>query len=358
MKKKIAIWTGYSESFNSDNYTTKKMGGSELSLLRFIKEFCNDYDIFVFNCYNFIDNIKIINGVHWTTQSEYHKYDFEWDILIIFRYINFFLYCKHRAKKTILWLEDMVINYYYSGQIIYDHASHLTFNLYNKIDKFVCLSKWHIQNMKIHYPFIEDKKYQIIKNPVDLEFFYNKQLNIKDVDKIKNRFVYVSDLSRGFNLLLDCLIYLQNIYPDISLSFFRSNTLTPDLSEKIKKLNNVFQFGYESTEIVNSEILKAEYFFYPAIFKETFCCSAIEAQLFSCVCIYNNIGCLNETIGDRGLQINHDFNSPNYVEKTCLDIIKLFDNHEAKKLYIMKGKAFALTTDMKNLKNDWLSILE
>ena len=170
--------------------------------------------------------------------------------------------------------------------------------------------------------------------------------------------VYVSDLSRGFDLLLDCLIFLQNIYPDVSLSFFRSNTLTPILSEKLKKLNNVEQFGYEPPQIVHLEISKAEYFFYPAIFQETFCCSAVEAQLYYCVCIYNNIGCLNETIAERGLQINHDFKNPTYVEKTCSEIMELMNDQETKISYLDKGRPFALSTTMKNLKQKWSLILE
>lgn len=316
------------------------------------------YDIYVFRASFNKGLIETINGVHWSIISEYNKYDIEWDLLLIFRYINFFLFFKHRAKKTIMWLQDMVINYYFEGNTIPDFGSHLTYNCYDKIDKFVCLSKWNIENMKLTYPFIEDKKCEIIENPFDLDFFYRNNFHIKDMNKIKNRFIYVSDLSRGFDILLDCLIFLQNIYPDISLSFFRSNKLTPDLSEKLKKLNNVFQFGYESSEVVHLEISKSEYFFYPAIFCETFCCSAVEAQLYSCVCIYNNIGCLNETIGERGLQINYDVNDSKYVEKTCSDIIKLINDQESKRLYSEKGRLFALSTVMENVKKKWSLILE
>ena len=40
---------------------------------------------------------------------------------------------------------------------------------------------------------------------------------------IKNRFIYMSDISRGFTILLDCLIYIQIFIPDISLVVFREH---------------------------------------------------------------------------------------------------------------------------------------
>ena len=43
-------------------------------------------------------------------------------------------------------------------------------------------------------------------------------------------------------------------------------------------------FGYESPDVVHTELAKAEYFLSCNI-SETSCCSAIEAQLYSCMYI-------------------------------------------------------------------------
>jgi len=358
MKKTLAIWMGYSESFNFNNYKTKKMGGSELSALRFIDYFKDIYDIYVFSSIPDKENMTYIDGVSWLSLKEYNNYNIKWDFLIIFRYINFFIYAKHNAKKTIIWLEDMVLNYYYEGIVLNNVGSELIYNCYDKIDKIVCLSNWHLNNVKKIYPFIEDKKYEIIENPIDLKFFYKNNFDKKSINKIKNRFVYISDLKRGFNLLLDCLLVLQESFPDISLVFFRSNTLDSEMEEKLKMLYNTKAYGYESSDIVHEELSQAEYFFYPAIFQETSCCSAIEAQLYYCVCIYNNFGCLNETIGNRGLQINHDFTNSEYISKTCAEIVELIVDEKQKLKYIEEGRNYALSVTMENLKNKWLSILE
>ena len=65
---------------------------------------------------------------------------------------------------------------------------------------------------------------------------------------------------------------------------------------------------------------------------ETFCCCAAEAQLYHCVCIYNNIGGLSSTINDRGLAINYDINNIDYVEKICNDVMELMKNEEKKNI--------------------------
>ena len=43
----------------------------------------------------------------------------------------------------------------------------------------------------------------------------------------------MSDISRGFDILLDCLLYIQNYIPDISLTVFRSHEFTDEIREKI-----------------------------------------------------------------------------------------------------------------------------
>ena len=76
----------------------------------------------------------------------------------------------------------------------------------------------------------------------------------------------------------------------------------------IQSLNNIITYGKVNQQKIADECLQSEYFFYPTNFCETFCNCAAEAQLYKTVCIYNNVGSLNTTIGDRGLQINYSIN--------------------------------------------------
>ena len=76
------------------------------------------------------------------------------------------------------------------------------------------------------------------------------------------------------------------------------------------------------------------------------------------MCIYNNIGSLNTTIGDRGLQINYSISDINYVENTCNDVMNLMKNKELKKNYIIKGYEYVKTLHIDNIKKIWLELFE
>ena len=73
-------------------------------------------------------------------------------------------------------------------------------------------------------------------------------------------------------------------------------------------------------------------FFIQLILWKHFVVVPLSSQLYHCVCIYNNIGALSSTIGDRGLNINYDINNIDYVEKTCNDVMELMKNEIKKKV--------------------------
>ena len=166
----------------------------------------------------------------------------------------------------------------------------------------------------------------------------------------------MSDPNRGLEILLDCLIYIQNYIPDISLVVFRSPEFNDIIKNKLQLLKNVKIYAKESQDVIAYECLKTEYFFYPTNFCETFCNCAAEAQLYHCVCIYNNIGGLNTTIADRGLQINYNINDIDYIEKTCNDVMNLMNNKAKKNDYLIRGHNWAKTLDINILKNKWLTL--
>ena len=53
----------------------------------------------------------------------------------------------------------------------------------------------------------------------------------------------MSSLDRGFTILLDYLIELQKYVSNISLIFFRNETLTDELKLKLLNIKNVISFG-------------------------------------------------------------------------------------------------------------------
>ena len=345
----LCFYMGYSKGFTGENYNTKNVYGSEINALKLAESLTSLYDVYIFVNIYVEDEIKY-NGVQYLSFSKLHTFK-KIDIMIVVRYINYFIYFKNIATKTFIWICDTIINPAYNGLLIENTASSIIYNLRTNINGLICLSNWHIHNVK---GVLETDYFPIhlIYNPLDLSY-YKPNISIK-----KYSFIYMSDVSRGLTILLDCLLYIQKYIPDISLTVFRSHEFTEDIIIKLDKLNNTTIYGKESQETIANECLQAEYFFYPTNFPETFCNCAAEAQLYNCVCIYNNIGGLNTTINDRGMQINYDINDIDYIEKTCKDVMELMNDEEKKNFYLNKGFEWAKKLDISNIKDKWLKIIQ
>jgi glycosyltransferase involved in cell wall biosynthesis len=349
MKKTLAFYMGYSQGFNGANYNSKNVFGSEINTIKLAEalSLTELYNIFIF--VNILEEDEIIfNNISYLQLNKLNNFKYL-DILVIVRYVNFFLYYKNRAKKLYIWICDSIVNPYYKGLRLEENGDNLLFNLKDNINGYICLSDWHLSNIKLQLEY-DLSKINIIYNPIDLLYYKN------NIPIIKNRFIFVPDPSRGLDILLDCLIYLQNYIPDISICVFRKNEFSDLILHKLKKLNNTILYNKESLDIVSYEFLQAEYFFYPANLCETFCNIAVEAQLYNTICIYNYIGGLTTTIADRGLQIHYDLNDPNYIIKTCKDILNLMNNSEKKNDFKIRGHEWAKTLDVNIIKNTWIKL--
>ena len=85
----------------------------------------------------------------------------------------------------------MVINYYYEGLTLKNSGGIIAYNCYDKIDKVVCLSKWHQDNVK-KYIHLLKKKYKIIENPINLDFFNKNNFDKESINKKKiDSFTYL-----------------------------------------------------------------------------------------------------------------------------------------------------------------------
>ena len=99
--------------------------------------------------------------------------------MIIVRYINYFIYFKNNAHKTFIWIHDTIINPAYNGLLIEKTASNLIYNLRNNINGLICLSDWHIQNVK-NVLQTEYFPIYLIENSLDLSY-YKPNIPIKKI---------------------------------------------------------------------------------------------------------------------------------------------------------------------------------
>ncbi len=347
MKESLCFYMGYSPSFNGKNYAEKKIYGSEITTIKLAESLVDLYDVYIFVNMELEDEM-IYNQVHYLNKDKINNFK-EIDIMIIVRYINYFIYFKNIAKKTFIWLHDVTVQPSYDGKILTSNGDHLLYNLKDCYDKVIVLSNYHLHN-NFDYIKVPINKYKIIPNIQDMNYYKS------NIPIIKNRFIYMSDISRGFTILLDCLIYIQKFIPDISLVVFREHEFTDDIRRKLVNLNNIITYGKVSQQKIADECLQAEYFFYPTNFHETFCNCAAEAQLYHTICIYNNVGALNTTIGNRGLCIKHDLNSVNYVENSGNDVMSLMNDENKKSDFRVRGHEWAKSLDINNIKKLWLNL--
>ena len=338
---------GYTPSFNGENYHNKKVYGSEITTIKLAEALSSVYDVYIFvNALTEKEEIRY-NGVQYLHTYKLNYFE-RIDIMVVVRYINYFIYFKNIAQKTYIWLHDVTAQPSYKGTILQNNGDNLLYNLDECFTNLIVLSDYHLNN-NMEYIGLPLSKYVIIPNIIDTSYY-------KQTDIIKNRFIYMSDVSRGLSILLDCLLYIQKYKDDISLVVFRKEEFTEEIKTKLDLLNKVIIYGKESQQIIANECLQSEYFFYPTNFCETFCNCAAEAQLYKTVCIYNNVGALSTTIEDRGLPIYHNINKKDYVEKTSKNVIELMDNEEKKQDYIKRGYEWAKNLDIKVVKNRWLDL--
>ena len=349
MKQLLCFYMGYAPSFNGANYSSKHIYGSELTCIKLAESLVNNFNVVIFVAGLKESDEILHNGVYYFNKDKINNYK-HIDIMIVVRYINYFIYYKNIAKKTFIWMHDVTVQPSYDGKILYSNGDNFLYNLKDSYDKLIVLSQYHLHN-NFEYIKLPISKYVIIPNMLDTSYYKD------NIDKIKNSFIYMSDISRGFSILLDCLIYIQKIIPDISLTVFRNHEFDDEIKNKIKKLKNVKSYSKASQQIIANECLKSEYFFYPTNFYETFCNCAAEAQLYKCVCIYNPIGGLTSTINDRGFSIPYNINDIDYIENTCNDVIKLMNDQSKKNDFIERGHLWAKSLDIELIKDKWLNYI-
>jgi glycosyltransferase involved in cell wall biosynthesis len=354
-KKTLCIYAGYTPPYNGSNYKTQNVYGSDMNIIRIGELMANKYN---FNVYIWLfglqqSNMELTyNGVHYIDASKLNNFNKQIDIMIVNRYLNYFIHFKSKAIKTFLYIQDMCPNYMYNGKELSDYGSNVMYNICNNtiINGIICISDWQKQNVLTHFD-ISSTPIHIIGNGI------NSPVPSKNLNKIiTNRFIYCSDPNRGLSLFLDCIIKLQIHIHDCSIVIFRSSEFDENIRNKLKLIKNKTVYDKVSHDVVIQEFIKADIWFYPTTFLETFCNCAAEAQLYNTICVYNNIGALNTTIGNRGISLNT--NESNYIQYAVNNLLKLIYNKELKQKLRYIGYEWASQIIFEKKIEEWYKLLK
>ena len=324
--------------------------GSELACIK-LSEALNlkGYKIFI------VDDIcrpktTCINNI---TYIDIHKFNsiknmYIIDILILSRYINYFISYNLNPKKIFLWIHDITICPFYEGGTFNNNGySFLKHNI-NNIDKFITLTDWHTDKFLQLYDFIPTEKIVVIGNGITI----NDSDTETEIKKIPFRFIWTSALNRNIEITINCFLEVSKLIENAELHIFRDIIGYESYIEKFKLNTNIFFHGSVSHDIILAEFKKSSIWLYPTFWEETYCISALEAQLNKTLCFYNPIGSLPEVISDRGCVIPANLNP----YELAIFIINTINNKELCNKLLINGYNFALSRDWNRVADSWIEI--
>lgn len=259
-----------------------------------------------------------------------HGYDIrDYDAVIVQRYLNFLIYENSNHPNIILWLHDITPLPWYQGATLSESGKHLyEMAVRNEIiRKTVVLTPFHERKIRSNYDLPEGH-FAIIGHGINQK---------SDTDSLENkipyRMVWTSDWVRDLKKAIQIINYIPHDEVPISVEVFGEGATdtrninyydnqTPTLREVIESSPHeiIIRPKVEDEEIVKAWS-KADFWFYPTDFEETYCITALEAQRAGAFCFASNVGSLPDVIQDRGFIYHDGENNEEYYRKLG-DVLK------------------------------------
>jgi len=228
----------------------------------------------------------------------------------------------YEPKEIILWLHCLINQYEPKIRFLLTEKRFI-----DKIKYIVTVSEYHKQDV-VKETGIHPDKVVVIYNAIDpIENNLSRFNNV-----ITPQLIYTSAAERGLMLSLRALHKLDL---DFRLNIF--NEIVPDIlnfNDKDKKVINdsrFFFYGKTPHKTVLDYMSKSHIFVYPSIWHETFCISLAEALSSNCLCVYSNLGALNEIGNNFGISYKHTNNIEEHIEifsEKITEAIKTIKNNK------------------------------
>jgi glycosyltransferase involved in cell wall biosynthesis len=344
MEKILCFHVGYAPIDNTINY------GSEIALLNLARQLKNNYNVYIFG-----ENISLefeLDGIKIKNSREFKEFSSKnaIDIIVVSRYLNAFIYNTIVARKIFIWVHDILFQSSFNGQNIPNNGSDLYNNISHKIDGIIVLSGYHKMVMMQNYS-IPENKIHIIGNAINADLFS------QEVERQKYKFIYSSYPSRGLDMLLKIFPLIRAEFNNAELYIYRDHsTFTPSQFEEIKNHSDyIFAPGFMKNEDLIREFQSSNIWLYPTNFVETYCISALEAQMAGCLCITSPLGSLSEIVGNRGILIEGEYGSQNYIDNV-IKTVKVHLNSDLYKNKIKRSKEWSAQQNWKIMSEKWMSL--
>lgn len=310
------------EEWGPKKLKEKGLGGSETAVIRLAESFAKKNRRPI--VYNPIDEPGYYNGVCYRP-TDHFRSEIHSDLYISWRLpeaADWEINTEHLA----LWMHDT------------DYGDRLTKARAKEFDSFIVLTQWHKEHVIETYPFIDESKIHIIGNGVDRELFRKKAI------RNPKRVIYSSSPDRGLDIVLDRIWpKIVEAVPDAELhvfygwdSFNKAASLPgydqlvnfkSGMDQLFLNSKNVVQHGRIPQDKLAEEFSKSSIWLYPTYFPETYCITAVEAQLAGCIPVTNRFAGLSETV-QGGIDIEGDVHDPSVQQAYANAVIHLMNQEE------------------------------
>jgi glycosyltransferase involved in cell wall biosynthesis/tetratricopeptide (TPR) repeat protein len=300
------------EEWGPRKLATGGLGGSETAVIRLAEAFAKKQRRPI--VYNPVDEPGYYNGVCYRPVNHFRPEIYS-DLYIAWRMPEA-ADLEINTKHLSLWFHDT------------DSGDRLTKQRAKQFDSFVVLSEWHREHLLKTYPFINPEKVFVIGNGVDLSRFD------EPVKRDKKKVIYSSSPDRGLDIILESIWpKVVEAIPDAELhvyygwdSYDKASQLYDGLKQFRSKMDqlfldskNVVQHGRIPQDRLAKEMQEASIWLYPTYFSETYCITAVEAQLAGALPITNKLAALAETV-QSGITIEGDVHDSS-VQQTYVDAV-------------------------------------
>jgi len=281
---RILFYIGYQADNLDPNINTG--GGTEIALTNIAKEMTKfGYDVIISGM---VKNVGKIDGVTWmSTENVHATYYNNIDVIVAASYIHFISEFKDYTAKKIFWAHNTHPHTWWNG-IELNNAEELL----KQPDMTVCLTQWHANQWSNQYG-LDRSKIRVIGNGIDTSTFIGNPVKIKD------KFIWSSDSSRGLISLLENWPKIKQIKDKASLDIYSpaySLTHLESLAPIINVLDDVNVIGNKTQIELHDAMLRAEYWCYITDYEETYCITALEMQYAKVIPITSSVAALGETV--------------------------------------------------------------
>lgn len=291
------------EPWNPKLLAEQGAGGAETCIMKLAPKFAADgWRVVVFGTpgdYRGVD----ADGIEWWDSQDYTPSE-EFTVVVGSRTPEI-MDADIKAKVKLLWMHD--VN---SGDVAVSEWG----NRFERADGVIALTGWHKRHLHRLYG-IDEKKIFIVPNGVDATRFDN---DLVQSQRDMNRFFYSSSPDRGLDVLLGMWPEIKRRIPDAELKVFYGWEAIDKIIDLAGEGHPLMKFKIGIEEMLKHidstcggidwvgripqgrlayEMSKCGAWLYPTYFLETFCITAIEAQLAGALPVTSSIGALPEVIG-------------------------------------------------------------